>query len=180
VACMRPRPNRLGLLPQVDRQSATFFRLRPKTRRPAGLESGVLLLPQLQNGVTMNTKITSIDSGIRRRKAALQSKLDDLLKLSGNRESLEIQQTADPLDQVRLTTDRNMAVETLNQQARSIHEIRSALDRIEEGSYGHCERCEESIPAKRLDALPWARLCVTCQSATEKEAHPGETFHTAA
>ena len=129
----------------------------------------------------MNTKITSIDTGIRRRKAALQSKLDDLLKLSGDRESLEIQQMADPLDQVRLSTDRDMAVETLNQQARSIHEIRAALDRIEEGSYGTCERCEEPIPAKRLDALPWARMCVKCQSATEAEAHQGGAeFHSAA
>jgi RNA polymerase-binding transcription factor len=128
----------------------------------------------------MNTKITSIDTGIRRRKAALQSKLDGLLRLSGDRESLEIQQMADPLDQVRLSTDRDMAVEALNQQARSIHEIRSALARIEEGSYGSCERCEEPIPAKRLDALPWARLCVKCQSAIEAEAHQGQPFHTAA
>jgi len=128
----------------------------------------------------MNTKITSIDSGIRRRKADLESKLEDLLKIAGDRESLEIQPMADPLDQVRSSTDRDMAVETLNQQARSIHEIRSALDRIEEGSYGQCERCEEQIPAKRLDALPWARMCVTCQSAMEAEAQQGRTFHTAA
>ena len=128
----------------------------------------------------MNTKVTSIDSGIRRRKSALESTLKDLLKVSGDRESLEIQQTADPLDQVRLSTDRDMAVETLNQQARSIHEIRSALDRIEEGAYGSCERCEEPIPAKRLDALPWARMCVSCQSAIEAEAHQGQVFDHAA
>ena len=128
----------------------------------------------------MKTKVTSIDSGIRRRQATLEAKLEDLLKLSGDRESLEIQPTADPLDQVRSSTDRDMAVETLNQQARSIHEIRSALDRIEEDSYGCCERCEEPIPAKRLDALPWARMCVNCQSATEAEAHQGHTFHSAA
>ncbi len=129
----------------------------------------------------MKTKVTSIDSGIRRRRAVLQTKLEDLLELSGDRESLEIQPMADPLDQVRSSTDRDMAVETLNQQARSIQEIRSALDRIEEGSYGRCERCEEQIPAKRLDALPWARMCVKCQSATEAEEHQGQmTFHSAA
>ena len=129
----------------------------------------------------MKSKITSIDAGATRRKAALESKLKDLLKVSGDRESLEIQQMADPLDQVRLSTDRDMAVEALNQQARSIHEIRSALDRIEEGSYGLCERCEEPIPAKRLDALPWARLCVTCQSAAEaEERQDGALFHSAA
>jgi DnaK suppressor protein len=108
-------------------------------------------------------------------------RLKDLLKLAGDRESLEIQPMADPVDQVRMSTDRDMAVETLNQQARSIHDIRSALTRIADGSYGECERCDEPIPAKRLDALPWARLCVKCQSAAEAEARQGETiFHSAA
>jgi DnaK suppressor protein len=129
----------------------------------------------------MNTKVTSIDAGIRRRQAILESKLSELLKFSGDRESLEIQPTADPLDQVRSSTDRDMAVETLNQQARSIDDIRCALARIEEGSYGRCERCEEQIPPKRLDAVPWARMCVSCQSAVELEGHQGRTvFHSAA
>ena len=123
----------------------------------------------------MKTNVTSIDNGSRRRKAILESKLAELLKLSGGREKLEIQTMADPLDQVRPSTDRDMAVETLNQQARSIHEIRDALERIEEGSYGSCEHCEEPIPAKRLDALPWARMCVKCQSAIEAEGHQHET-----
>jgi DnaK suppressor protein len=129
----------------------------------------------------MNTRITSIDAGIRRRQATLESKLEDLLKFSGDRDTLEVQPMADPTDQIRSSTDRDMAVETLNQQARSIHDIRSALDRIKEGSYGWCERCEEQIPPKRLDALPWARMCVKCQSATEAEAHQGFiAFHPAA
>ncbi|HYV64531.1 MAG TPA: TraR/DksA family transcriptional regulator [Bryobacteraceae bacterium] len=115
----------------------------------------------------MNTKVTSINAGIKRRQAVLESKLNDLLKVSGEREVLEIQQMADPLDQVQSLTNRDMAVETLNQQARLIHEIQSALAHIKEGTYGQCERCEEQIPSKRLDALPWARMCVQCQSAVE-------------
>ncbi len=118
-------------------------------------------------------KVTSIDGGLKRREAALKSKLAELLKLSGDRGELEIQALADPLDQVRQSTDRDLAVEALNQQARSIREIRAALDRIEDGTYGECERCEEPIPPKRLEALPWARLCVKCQSAIEAEAREG-------
>ncbi len=126
-------------------------------------------------------KVTSIDAGLKRREAALKSKLEELLKLSGGREDLEIQAMADPLDQVRQSTDRDLAVEALNQQARSIREIRSALDRIEQGTYGECERCEEPIPPKRLDALPWARLCVKCQSKAEAESGEGfEEFDSAA
>jgi len=124
----------------------------------------------------MKTNVTGIDAGIRRRQTALESKLEDLLSVSGGREELGIQQMADPLDQVRLSTDRDMAVETLNQQARSIRDIRAAVTRIENGSYGWCERCEEQIPAKRLDALPWARLCVNCQSAAEFESHQSLTM----
>jgi RNA polymerase-binding transcription factor len=127
----------------------------------------------------MNTNVTSINVGIRRRRAVLEAKLKELLKLSGSREELEIQPTADPIDQVRSNTDRDMAVQTLNQQARSIQEIRDALARIEDGSYGQCERCEEPIPPRRLEALPWARMCVQCQSAVESEGRPA-VFHTAA
>jgi DnaK suppressor protein len=129
----------------------------------------------------MNKKVTSINAGTRRRQAVLESRLEELLKLSGDREALEIQTMADPLDQVRLSTDRDMAVETLNHQARLIHEIRSALSRIEDGFYGQCERCEEQIPPKRLDAVPWASMCVQCQSASEAQGRREQTvFHSAA
>jgi len=129
----------------------------------------------------MKTKVTSIDTGTGRRKAILESKLTELLKLSGGREELQIQSLADPLDQVQSSTDRDMAVETLNQKARSIHDIRAALGRIATGSYGSCERCEEPIPSKRLGAVPWARMCVKCQSVVEAEGYQHQpVFHTAA
>src|SRR5436305_9171427 len=51
-----------------------------------------------------------------------------------------------------------------------LHAIEDALERIEAGSYGICEMCEEEIAPERLEALPFTRLCVTCQSDLEKEA----------
>ncbi|RMF86040.1 MAG: TraR/DksA family transcriptional regulator [Nitrospinota bacterium] len=47
--------------------------------------------------------------------------------------------------------------------------IEEALRKIEEGSYGKCEECEEEIPFKRLELLPFARYCVSCQSEFEKQ-----------
>jgi DnaK suppressor protein len=44
-----------------------------------------------------------------------------------------------------------------------LREISGALHRIETDHYGICLECEEPISAKRLDAVPWARYCVTCQ-----------------
>jgi DnaK suppressor protein len=47
--------------------------------------------------------------------------------------------------------------------AKLLREVGDALHRIETGSYGVCMECEEEISTKRLDALPWAKYCVTCQ-----------------
>lgn len=46
--------------------------------------------------------------------------------------------------------------------------IREALGRIEDKSYGTCTNCENPIGPKRLDAVPWARLCIQCQDLMEK------------
>lgn len=41
--------------------------------------------------------------------------------------------------------------------------VQEALDRLQSGDYGVCQRCEEPIPPKRLNAIPWAKYCVPCQ-----------------
>jgi len=48
--------------------------------------------------------------------------------------------------------------------------VEEALAKIDEGAYGVCERCEEAIPVKRLDLLPFTRYCVQCQSDLERES----------
>ena len=48
--------------------------------------------------------------------------------------------------------------------------VEEALAKIDEGVYGVCERCEGSIPVKRLDLLPFTRYCVQCQTELEKES----------
>jgi DnaK suppressor protein len=46
--------------------------------------------------------------------------------------------------------------------------IQEALDRIEDKSYGTCVNCENAIQPKRLEAVPWTRLCIQCQDLLEK------------
>ncbi len=48
--------------------------------------------------------------------------------------------------------------------------IDEALSRVSEGTYGICESCEGEISEARLVALPFTRLCVTCQAEREREA----------
>ncbi|GMU78721.1 MAG: hypothetical protein AMXMBFR46_15150 [Acidimicrobiia bacterium] len=46
----------------------------------------------------------------------------------------------------------------------SLHDIEDALARFDAGTYGRCEQCEGAIGADRLEAIPTARLCITCAS----------------
>ena len=52
-------------------------------------------------------------------------------------------------------------------------EIDDALAKIDGGTYGLCERCGKEIPPRRLEVLPFATLCVPCQSLADKKARPG-------
>jgi len=51
---------------------------------------------------------------------------------------------------------------------RVLELIREALDRIEDKSFGICVNCESEIQPKRLEAVPWTRLCLQCQDLQEK------------
>lgn len=54
-----------------------------------------------------------------------------------------------------------------------LREVQGALRRIENGAYGTCNECEEPISVKRLNAVPWARYCVTCQELVAMRAESG-------
>jgi RNA polymerase-binding transcription factor len=78
-------------------------------------------------------------------------------------------------DQNRLQVTRvlTLAAET------ALSEIDAALQRLEEGSYGICERCTEPIRWERLEVLPMSRLCTPCQylaeSGRSNSVHSGQT-----
>ena len=55
-----------------------------------------------------------------------------------------------------------------------LREVGDALRRIEHDTYGVCAECEEPISTKRLDAVPWARYCVTCQEQIAARIAEGE------
>jgi RNA polymerase-binding transcription factor len=66
------------------------------------------------------------------------------------------------------TFDREMA-NTLEENSNHVlGAIDAALQRIEAGTFGICERCGNPIPAERLDALPWATLCIDCKRKQER------------
>jgi len=103
------------------------------------------------------------------RKKTLQCKLTELLQPSAEREGIKVETFADPLDQLSSATTRELAIHLVDRNSRQVSEVRSALARIKEGAYGLCESCDGPIAAKRLDAVLWARLCISCQARQEAE-----------
>ena len=79
---------------------------------------------------------------------------------SGSRESIQIQQAADPVDMTLQAAERELAMHSLDRHAVRVRQLRSALNRIDDGTYGVCPECEEEIAPKRLKAIPWAELAI--------------------
>jgi DnaK suppressor protein len=57
---------------------------------------------------------------------------------------------------------KDLTAAALARERRTLNEIEAALARLNAGDYGVCGACHMSIPKARLEALPWARLCVGC------------------
>jgi DnaK suppressor protein len=72
-------------------------------------------------------------------------------------------------DQANTAYTREFLFELGNGDRRMLREVVTALQKIDEGSFGACERCGEPIADRRLEALPFARYCINCQRAAEQE-----------
>lgn len=76
--------------------------------------------------------------------------------------------------------DRDFALNRVSLEQDIVFEIDEALNRIKIGTYGACESCSGPIEKSRLDALPYSRMCVGCQSKLETGRKKFRSFETAA
>lgn len=106
-------------------------------------------------------------------KALLDAKQAELAGGLRNREGIAIEKTADALDEVQLAGERELAIRNLDRESNLLRNVRSALGRIADGSYGTCLHCDEDISPKRLNAVPWTAYCIKCQEAADR--HEFET-----
>lgn len=75
----------------------------------------------------------------------------------------------DPTDRASLESDRNLTLRIRDRERKLRNKIEEALARIEEGTFGICEVCEEPISASRLEARPVTTLCIDCKESQEKD-----------
>ncbi len=66
-------------------------------------------------------------------------------------------------DQAQISHDEFISLSLNSIGYQQLGMVEEALDRLRSGDYGVCLACSDKIPEKRLDVVPWARYCVTCQ-----------------
>ena len=97
----------------------------------------------------------------------LQSHLKESASSRGLTDSIRIQQRADPVDMTQEAAERDLAVQILDRESALARRLRSAMERVDDGSYGVCMECEDEIDPKRLKAMPWAEFCIHCQERAD-------------
>jgi RNA polymerase-binding transcription factor DksA len=91
--------------------------------------------------------------------------------IAGNKDFKEIVEGMDPKDFADIASDdvdRKMIEVIGSQELKQLKLIESALTRISQGKYGYCIKCEKRIPQDRLEAIPYALMCVGCKSEEER------------
>jgi RNA polymerase-binding protein DksA len=83
-------------------------------------------------------------------------------------ETQEIPSDNHPGDVATVTFDRELDYTLEENEERVIGAIDAALLRIDEGAYGACTSCGESINSERLEALPWTTRCIECKRREER------------
>ena len=101
------------------------------------------------------------------RKRLLREKAEILQNMhEGSGLPLHLNPDRDDLAQDYITLEKNVAIKAIERE--QLEQIDEALQRIDEGTYGLCQDCQEPIPPERLEILPYALLCVRCQSKQER------------
>jgi DnaK suppressor protein len=88
-----------------------------------------------------------------------------------NSEFREIVQDMDPKDLVDIAAediDRKTLEALGTQEIKRLRLIDSALSRVQNGHYGLCMKCNKKIPLERLEAIPYALMCIDCKTSDER------------
>jgi DnaK suppressor protein len=102
-------------------------------------------------------------------KNILEANQAELAQLVGKREGIAIEKSPDAFDEVQHSTERELAIRNLDRESSLLRNVRAALRRIDDGTFGVCLHCEEDISPKRLAAVPWTAFCIRCQEIADRK-----------
>lgn len=128
-----------------------FFN-RPKIIRGEKVNEGDISLKE----------ILTIKECLLEQKAAILNKSQEFKQEQLNQESL-----SDESELASQVISNNLSINLLERNRHSLMMIESALGKIADGSYGHCESCDDRIGVRRLKARPFTTLCIACMEERE-------------
>ncbi len=100
-------------------------------------------------------------------------------RLLHERPGINIQTHGDAIDNLIEAMDREQSITTSMRATEILRNVRAALARIEDGTYGECAQCGETISPRRLEALPWTPNCIRCQERIDEQQFDADTLSAA-
>ncbi len=123
-----------------------------------------------KKGVTVDQSFQAFIEKMELSLSELKSKIISNL-IASSEDFKEIVEGMDPKDMADVASDdidRRMIEAIGSQELKRLKLIDSALTRIKQGKYGLCLKCGKRIPDDRLEAIPYALMCIECKSEEER------------
>ena len=99
----------------------------------------------------------------------LERKRVELDRVLRGRDGIAIEKSADQMDEIQDSSERDLEIRNVGRESTMLGDVKAALLRIHDGSFGTCTECDWAISPKRLAAVPWASRCIECQEAADSD-----------
>jgi len=99
----------------------------------------------------------------------LERKRAELVRVLRERDGIAIEKSADQMDEIQNASERDLEIRNVDRESTLLGDVKAALLRIHDGSFGTCTECDWAISPKRLAAVPWASRCIECQEAADSD-----------
>jgi DnaK suppressor protein len=107
-------------------------------------------------------RYAAIRQTLEQEKASVERQLEEH-GVSPSDDTVELDVDEGFADSAQATAERSELLGMIEQLRSQRAEVVAALERMDNGTFGKCERCGQEIPIERLEAIPTARLCVSCK-----------------
>jgi len=125
--------------------------------------------PSREDGHLMREEFKAIRANLLKRRQAVLAKISEEPPLQGSDDITR----GDSLDIASSARDREITFMLKSRELDELRAVEDAIERIERDDYGICASCEDPIEIKRLEAIPWARFCRSCQEEMENRKTVG-------
>ena len=116
------------------------------------------------------------DNGMGGFQDVLEREQAELVHVLRKRDDIAIEKSADEMDEIQDASERDLAIRNVDRESKLLRDVKAALRRIPDGSFGTCIDCESAISPKRLAAVPWAPRCIQCQDAFDQDEPQGTGY----